>query len=93
MMSRDGKTTWARLACDLVSLGALCIIVIGTYVAANRGFIVRRGFFCDDESIKLPYLVGTVPTWALVLGSLGMPLLTVCMVTGCTQIIIIVLCS
>ena len=40
---------------------------------------VRRGFFCDDESIKLPYLVGTVPTWALILGSLGVPLLTVCM--------------
>ena len=74
---RDGRTTWARLVCDLVGLGALLIIFIGTYIAANRGVIVRRGFFCDDESIKLPYLVSTVPTWALILGSLGVPLLTV----------------
>ena len=74
---RDGRTTWARLVCDLVALGALFIIFIGAYVAANRGVVVRRGFFCDDESIKLPYMESTVPTWALALGSLGVPLLMV----------------
>lgn len=25
----------------------------------------RRGFFCDDDSIRLPYKTGTVPVWLL----------------------------
>jgi hypothetical protein len=25
----------------------------------------RRGFFCEDDSIRLPYKTGTVPVWLL----------------------------
>jgi len=74
---RDRRISCARLACDLVALGTLLILLIGLYVAGITGRIVRRGFFCDDESLKLPYLDSTVPSWALIIASLGVPLLGV----------------
>uniref|UniRef100_A0A914HW86 EF-hand domain-containing protein n=1 Tax=Globodera rostochiensis TaxID=31243 RepID=A0A914HW86_GLORO len=33
----------------------------------------RRGFFCDDDSIRLPYKSSTVPDWLLLLYALGVP--------------------
>lgn len=77
MQDRKLKISSARVACDLVALGVLLILFIGLYVAGITGHIVHRGFFCDDESLKLPYLDSTVPTWALVISSLGVPLLGV----------------
>ena len=50
---RDRRISCARLACDLVALGTLLILLIGLYVAGITGRIVRRGFFCDDESLHL----------------------------------------
>uniref|UniRef100_A0A183BKZ2 AcidPPc domain-containing protein n=1 Tax=Globodera pallida TaxID=36090 RepID=A0A183BKZ2_GLOPA len=35
----------------------------------------RRGFFCDDDSIRLPYKGSTVPDWLLLLYALGVPAL------------------
>ena len=32
-----------------------------------------RGFFCDDETLRHPYRDSTVPTWALVIASYGLP--------------------
>ncbi|XP_049815638.1 putative phosphatidate phosphatase [Schistocerca nitens] len=37
----------------------------------------RRGFFCDDESIRHPVKADTVPSLALALVALGLPLLVV----------------
>ena len=74
---RDQKITCARLVCDLVALAVLLVLFVGLYVAGITGRIVRRGFFCDDESLKLAYLDSTVPSWALIIASLGLPLLGV----------------
>ncbi|KAL3112827.1 hypothetical protein niasHT_019801 [Heterodera trifolii] len=33
----------------------------------------QRGFFCDDDSIRLPYKSSTVPDWLLLVYALGVP--------------------
>ena len=78
MRDRKLKISGVRVVCDLVALGILLGLWIGLYVAGITGRIVRRGFFCGDESLKLPYQDSTVPTWALAISSLGVPLLGVC---------------
>ena len=66
-----------RVACDALAIAALVAILVPVIVVNNAGRVVQRGFFCDDESIRLPSKDETVPTWALFLASLGLPTLTV----------------
>ena len=69
--------TCKRVACDVLAIAAL-IVVLGTTLATkNAGHVVRRGFFCDDESIRLPFREETVPDWALVLAIAAIPILAV----------------
>lgn len=71
--------TWKRrLVRVLLDLGAallIAVLVAATYACERRGYVKHRGFFCDDPSIRYPFKVGTVPTWALVISSLGIPML------------------
>ena len=66
------RTLW-----DAAALVGLVLVLVGARVARSRGSVVRRGFFCDDESIRLPYHDSTVPTWALLLGTIAIPVLSV----------------
>ena len=55
----------------LVILGALALLL---ELGGERGLYVRRGFFCDDESLRFPYTTHpAVPTWLLVLGCFFIP--------------------
>ena len=45
----------------LTALGALALIL------EWRGFSFRRGFFCNDDSIRFPYKPDTVPEFVLIL--------------------------
>ncbi|KAL5457247.1 hypothetical protein EMCRGX_G034494 [Ephydatia muelleri] len=68
------KKSLIRVLCDSLALAFLIIfLIIGQALEVN-GIVTKRGFYCDDESIRYPYRPDTVPTWALVVGSVGIPL-------------------
>ena len=73
----DFLKVWRRSVFDLITILLLLILFIGTYVAENTGAIVKRGFYCDDSSIRFPFRESTVPSWALVVSALSIPLLAV----------------
>lgn len=71
------KKSLIRVLCDSLALAFLIIfLIIGQALEVN-GIVTKRGFYCDDESIRYPYRPDTVPTWALVVGSVGIPLVAV----------------
>ena len=77
-MEGDGvKSCVVRVLCDSVAIAFLVIFLIIGTILENNGIVTRRGFYCDDESIRYPYRPDTVPTWALVVGSVGIPLVAV----------------
>ena len=45
--------------------------------------MVKRGFFCDDESLGHPLKSNTVPTWALMVVSILGPILVMLLVDKC----------
>ena len=69
--------TCKRVACDALAIAALIAVMGGVLAAKRAGRVVRRGFFCDDESIRLPFREETVPNWALVLAVAAIPVLAV----------------
>ncbi|CAF2994059.1 unnamed protein product [Rotaria sp. Silwood2] len=63
------ETIW-RIILDIISLAILlAITVISHYIATP----FARGFFCSDTSIKYPYKDNTIPTYAAVILSIGLP--------------------
>ncbi|CAF1093839.1 unnamed protein product [Adineta ricciae] len=64
------ETIW-RVLLDAISLIILLVVtVISHYVAIP----FTRGFFCSDTSIKYPYKDNTIPTYAAVILSIGVPI-------------------
>ncbi len=57
---------WWRTLFDLVVIAILFILFLGLVIAERVGSIVRRGFYCDDSSIRFPAKPSTVPAEALV---------------------------
>ena len=57
-----------------------CLLIVGL-INALLGLVIppyRRGFFCSDESIKYPLAeVETLPTWAVILVSVIVPVFVV----------------
>lgn len=51
---------------DFMAIGVLFVLFIGLFVAQRVGSIVRRGFYCDDTSIRFPAKPSTVPAEAVV---------------------------
>lgn len=69
---------WSRVLLDLLAIALLVALWIGVFLAEVKGVVAeRRGFFCDDTSIRLPFKRSTVPDWALVLAAVCTPLVTV----------------
>ena len=62
-----------------------CLLIVGL-ANALLGLVIppfRRGFFCNDDSIKYPYKTKeTFPTWAVLLVSVILPVVTV---SNCIQ--------
>ncbi len=71
------RSRWFRVALDVAVIVLLNIINAVIRVRQATGLVVYRGFFCEDRSIRLPDREEIVPTWALLLGALGIPLATV----------------
>ena len=73
---------WSRVLIDLVAFALLGALDLGVYIAEKKGIVAeRRGFFCDDTSIRLPFKHSTVPGWALTLTSVCVPFLAVSLST------------
>jgi phosphatidate phosphatase len=64
------ETIW-RVIIDIISLGILTTVtVISHYIATP----FTRGFFCSDTMIRYPYKGDTIPVYAAVLLSIGLPI-------------------
>ena len=74
---REFFKVWWRSIFDLITILLLLFLFIGLYVAENNGSVVKRGFYCDDVSIRFPFRESTVPIWALVVSVLSIPLVAV----------------
>ena len=69
---------WWRVLLDLLAIALLGGLELGVYLAEKNGVVAeRRGFFCDDSSIRLPFKHSTVPGWALGLSAACLPLVAV----------------
>ena len=77
MEPKGAKHCVVRILCDSLAIAVLAVLFFIGQALENNGIVTRRGFYCDDESIRYPYRPDTVPTWALVVGSVGIPLLAV----------------
>lgn len=69
---------WWKVVTDLVVVFILLVLVLFLELGGERGIYVRRGFFCDDETLRYPYSTRpAVPTWLLVLGCFFIPLVAI----------------
>lgn len=69
---------WSRVLIDLLAIALLGGLELGVYLAEKNGVVAeKRGFFCDDTSIRLPFKHSTVPGWALSLSAACTPLVAV----------------
>ena len=75
---RDLCCVWSRVCIDLLAILLLGALEAGIYSAEKSGHVAdRRGFFCDDASIRLPFKPSTVPSWALILCAVCTPFVVV----------------
>ena len=53
------------------------MLPLGIWLCEMKGISFRRGFFCDDETIRFPYKDSTVPGYALIVISVSCPVVLV----------------
>ena len=69
---------WWRTGTDVVVLLILGCLALFLDLAGDKGLVVKRGFFCDDNSIRFPYKSqAAVPSWGLLLGCLLIPMVAI----------------
>ena len=71
--SKICKLVWI----DLLPFLVFVCLSFALWLCENYGVSFKRGFFCDDKSIRLPYKHTTVPLYCLVILSAAVPLLMV----------------
>ena len=64
---------WRSVWCDWLVLAALAVAQVCVLVAGPHLPVTRRGFFCDDPSIRYPFRESIVPSWAMVLVTVAVP--------------------
>ena len=76
--SEDKKMQRRQCVARGFNLSVLCAFLLTFALIYFYGEpLVKRGFFCDDESLAHPVKPNTVPTWALMVFSLLIPVLVV----------------
>ena len=77
----DGKMQRRKCMARGFNLSVLCafLLTFGLIFFYAQP-LVKRGFFCDDESLAHPVKPNTVPTWTLMTVSLLVPMLVVVVV-------------
>ena len=72
------RTSVVKVLCPVSAFIILLIFFVLTYVLGAAGYVTRRGFYCDDESIRYPFVKrASFPTWALVVYIWSLPLAAV----------------
>lgn len=71
----------------LLSANQMGTVMLKVFVFVAVGFLIlvfylwgqpyKRGFFCDDESLKHPFKDSTVTNVMLYIGGIGLPVITV----------------
>lgn len=67
-----------RKLIDLIFLFLCLPVSIPILLLCTMGKPYKRGFYCDDDSIRYPFLDSTIPSNILLLYSILIPVLTVC---------------
>ncbi|XP_074034379.1 putative phosphatidate phosphatase isoform X1 [Leptinotarsa decemlineata] len=71
MPNRDEtiQIKWQKCILDFILLNCVGWPILFLFL---WGSPYKRGFFCDDESLRHPYIESTVPSWSLYLSGLGL---------------------
>lgn len=72
-MDKEERSLLTKIIVDLCCLGSVGFPVLAFYLAGDA---YKRGFFCDDESIRHPFKESTVSSRALYVVGLGVPIVT-----------------
>ncbi|XP_068620163.1 putative phosphatidate phosphatase [Battus philenor] len=72
-IDRDSKTIIRKVVLDFIILFCIGFLILAFYLWGDP---YKRGFFCDDESLKHPYKDSTVTNVMLYIVGLGVPVLT-----------------
>ncbi|KAJ8717435.1 hypothetical protein PYW08_005834 [Mythimna loreyi] len=75
-IDRDSKFILRKIVLDFAILFIVGFLILVFYL---WGTPYKRGFFCDDESLKHPYKDSTVTNVMLYVVGLGLPVLTMCL--------------
>ncbi|CAH0590059.1 unnamed protein product [Chrysodeixis includens] len=75
-IDRDSKYILRKIILDFAILFCVGFLILAFYL---WGTPYKRGFFCDDESLKHPYKESTVTNVMLYIVGLGLPVLTMCL--------------
>ncbi|XP_027205370.1 phospholipid phosphatase 3-like [Dermatophagoides pteronyssinus] len=62
----------------LIDSSVLISISIPILLLCTMGKPYKRGFYCDDDSIRYPFIDSTIPSNILLLYSILIPVLTIC---------------
>lgn len=73
-MDPNSFKTIIKVALDLL---CLCLVGFPILILYLAGDPYKRGFYCDDETIRYPYLDSTVPSEVLYVVGLGLPIVTI----------------
>ncbi|CAG7723108.1 unnamed protein product [Allacma fusca] len=76
-MTNSSGVTWRTFLGDflILGIGGLILLIFAFAVTPTR-----RGFFCEDESIRYPFKGSTVPNWLLYIYGFSIPI-TVILIT------------
>lgn len=66
-----------RFIVEGVSFLTFVMLSLAVWLCEKNGISFKRGFFCDDETIRFPYKDGTVPSYALIIISVFCPVVLV----------------
>lgn len=62
-----------RVVADATAFFFVLLVFVLCYTLIRKLPPPRLGFFCDDQSIRLPWKDSTVPDWALIVGAVAIP--------------------
>lgn len=66
-----------RCAVDVISFIIIVLLFITLWQCELHGISYKRVFFCNDRSIRYPYKDGSVPTYAVVILVIPLPIIIV----------------
>ncbi|XP_049877011.1 putative phosphatidate phosphatase [Pectinophora gossypiella] len=76
-VDRDSRFLLRKIVMDFIVLFCVGFLILAFYL---WGTPYKRGFFCDDESLKHPYKDSTVTNVMLYIVGIGLPSISMCLI-------------